>query len=185
MTEIDRRSEDPSANTSAVQPAGERRGPGGASRHVGRQGRGAALQRALVTVVLPDEVTIRRWRVADFAAVQRLSAAEGWPTTTRRPDEALVSWRRAWPALVATPTSRPREVVGFLRALTDGAVATYVCEFIVDAAWRGRGAGRALMDTCHALYPRARIDLLSTPAACGFYEALGFERHSGYRRTHV
>jgi predicted N-acetyltransferase YhbS len=148
-------------------------------------GRKALLQAALDGVTLPGGVAVRRWRPADFPAVQRLSAAEGWPTTTRRPAEALVSWRRAWPALVATPANQPEEVIAFLRALTDGAIATYVCEFIVDVRWRGTGVGRALMDVCHALYPRARIDLLSTPGARGFYARLGFDPHTGFRRSHA
>jgi predicted N-acetyltransferase YhbS len=143
------------------------------------------VREALAQVALPPGVSVRRWRPADFPSIQRLSAAEGWPTTTRRPDEALVSWKRAWPALVATPADDPGEVIGFLRALTDGMVATYVCELIVDAPWRGRGVGRALVDVCHALAPRARIDLLSTVGARDFYRTLGFEAHAGYRRSHV
>ena len=134
-------------------------------------------------VILPPGIIIRAWTGSDFTAIQRLSNAAGWPTPQDRPAEASEAWRRSWPALVATHSA---EVIGFLRALSDGAVTTYVCEILVDPAWRGQGIGRALIETCHHLCPSTRLDLLSGGTADGgprFYEANGFRRFQGFRRS--
>jgi GNAT superfamily N-acetyltransferase len=124
-------------------------------------------------------IAVRPWAEADFPAIQRLSSAAGWPTPVERPDAALAAWRRSRPALVATHGT---EVVGFLRALSDGEVTTYVAEILVAAEWRDRGVGSALIEACHALCPRTRLDLLSTAAAAPFYRARGFRPFPGFRR---
>lgn len=132
-------------------------------------------------VILPPGVTVRAWTESDFPAIQRLASAEGWPTPQDRATEAMAAWRKSWPALVAT---HGEDVVGFLRALTDGAVTTYVCEVLVVPAWRGRGIGRALIEACHHLCPSTRLDLLSGGTADGFYEANGFRRFQGFRKSY-
>jgi GNAT superfamily N-acetyltransferase len=136
---------------------------------------------ALTDLVLPVGISFRAWAAADFPAIQRLSSAEGWPTPVVRPDEALAAWRNSWPALVALA---PAEVVGFVRALSDGEVTMYVAELLVARAWRGRGIGRALLDACHLIYPHTRIDLLSTESADRFYAASGFGAFRGFRKSY-
>ena len=131
--------------------------------------------------MLPAGIAIRTWAEADFPEIQRLSSAEGWPTPTARPVEALVSWRNAWPTLVAIGDDG---LVGFVRALTDGEVTMYIAELLVTPAWRGRGVGRALLDACHLLFPHTRLDLLSTQSADQFYEASGFRRFQGFRKSY-
>ena len=86
---------------------------------------------------LPAGISIRAWTEANFSAIQKLSSAEGWTSPRQRPDGALVSWRHSWPALVATDGTR---VAGFVRALTDGEVTTYVAELLVDPQYRGRAS---------------------------------------------
>jgi GNAT superfamily N-acetyltransferase len=125
-------------------------------------------------------VSIRAWRKVDLPAIQRLSEAEGWPTPTQRSRDYLAAWRHSRPALVATSGN---QVISFIRALTDGTVTTYVAEVLVARDWRGKGIGRALLDTCQALYPDTRLDLLSTDEADGFYEACGFRGFPGFRRS--
>jgi predicted N-acetyltransferase YhbS len=127
------------------------------------------------------QVEIRAWAEADFPAIQRLSSAAGWPTPAARPAEALASWRSSHPTLVAAAGG---EVVGFVRALTDGEVTMYIAELLVAPAWRGRGLGRALLDACHRLFPHTRLDLLSTDSADRFYEASGFRRFQGFRKSY-
>ena len=139
------------------------------------------VESVLSEVALPPGVTVRGWTESDFTAIQRLSSAEGWPTPQDRTTEAVAAWRGSWPALVATHGA---EVIGFLRALTDGAVTTYVCEILVDAAWRRQGIGRALLEACHHLSPSARLDLLSGGTADGFYEANGFRCFQGFRKSY-
>lgn len=139
---------------------------------------------AAARLALPPGVTIRPWTDADFAAIQRLSDAESWPTPRERPAAALLAWQHSWPALVATAgTAAGTVVVGFLRALSDGAVTTYVAEILVAPAWRAHGVGAALLAMCHALAPDTRLDLLSTTGTAQFYVAHGFRRFPGFRKS--
>jgi GNAT superfamily N-acetyltransferase len=75
-------------------------------------------------------------------------------------------------------------MIGFVRALTDGEVTMYIAELFVSPDWRGQRIGRALLDTCHLLYPHTRLDLLSTEAADQFYESNGFRRFQGFRKSY-
>jgi GNAT superfamily N-acetyltransferase len=140
------------------------------------------MARACAAVALPSGVTVRAWTAHDYAAVRDLSAAEGWATLRDRPDDGMRAWQNSWPALVA---AHGDEVAGFLRGLTDGAVTLYVADLLVAPAWRGRGIATALLDVCHALYPTARFDLLSTGMAHAFYARLGFRPFQGFRKSFV
>ena len=145
-----------------------------------RRSRQDQVVAALSGATLPPGIIIRPWMAHDFLAIQRLSSAEGWPTVWLRPTEAMAAWGRSWPALVATDGE---SVVGFLRALTDGEVTTYVAELLVERSWRRKGIGLALVDTCQALCPHTRIDVLSADSAAEFYEAGGFRPSAGFRRS--
>jgi GNAT superfamily N-acetyltransferase len=146
-----------------------------------QQERQRQVAAALNELTLPADMQIRAWADADFPAIQQLSSTEGWPTPAARPDEALTSWRNAWPTLVAIADS---ELAGFVRALTDGEVTMYVAELLVAPNWRGRGLGRALLEVCHLLHPHTRLDLLSTESADHFYEANEFRRFQGFRKSY-
>jgi GNAT superfamily N-acetyltransferase len=130
----------------------------------------------------PPGVTLRPWNAADFPAIQALSAAGGWTTPAERPEASLASWKAANPAIVAEADG---EIIGFLRALSDGAVTTYVAELLVAPAWRGRGLGRALLDACQALVPTTRLDLLAEATASDFYGRVGFRPFAGFRRSRI
>jgi predicted N-acetyltransferase YhbS len=127
------------------------------------------------------ETLICPWKAGDFPAIQRLSDLEGWPTPSERPAEALSDWQHSHPALVAVHDGK---VIGFIRAITDGAVTTYIAELLVAREWRGQGVGRALVEACHALVPATRLDLFSTDQADSFYEANGFRPFHGYRKSY-
>jgi GNAT superfamily N-acetyltransferase len=130
--------------------------------------------------MLPPGVTIRPWQANDFPIIQHLSDLEGWPTPSSRPAEALYAWQHSHPALVAVYN---KQVIGFLRAITNEAVTTYIAELLVVKEWRGQGVGRALVEACHALVPPTRLDLLSTDQVDPFYEANGFRRFQGFRKS--
>ena len=125
-------------------------------------------------------VTVRSYQADDLFAIQRLSDVEGWPTPGNRSEDSMLSWQHSHPALVAMHDG---QVIGFLRAITDGAVTTYIAELLVAKEWRGQGIGRALVDACHELVPFTRLDLLSTDQADPFYEANGFRRFQGFRKN--
>jgi GNAT superfamily N-acetyltransferase len=145
-----------------------------------RDERQTQVEKAVVGLALPGSIGIRAWLETDFAAVQHLSTAAGWPTPVERPYEALNAWRASWPTLVLV---NGPEVIGFLRALTDGQVTTYIAEVLVSPQWRGQGLGQALIEACHRLCPSTRLDLLSTESSDGFYEAVGFRHFQGFRRS--
>jgi len=61
----------------------------------------------------------------------------------------------------------------------------YVADLLIAPAWRGRGVATALLNVCHALYPTARFDLLSTSMAHAFYERLSFRSFQGFRKSYM
>ncbi len=129
------------------------------------------LAAILKTLSIPEGIQLRVWQEADFPAIQRLTAQESWTSPTTRPTETLLAWQHSWPALVVT---EGEEVIGFVRALTDGEVTTYIADLLVDLRYRRRGLGRLLVEACHALYPHARLDLISEEEAVPFYRREGF-----------
>lgn len=141
-----------------------------------------ALEEILRPLHVPANIQLRSWAEADFPAIQRLSTRQGWPTPQNRPEESLRSWQHSWPALVL---AEGECLIGFVRAMTDGEVTMYIAELLVDPDYRGKGLGRLLLDACHALYPHARLDLISTEGANGFYRAHGFRNvGDGLRKSY-
>lgn len=130
----------------------------------------------------PEGIRLRQWREQDFPTIQALTAAEGWMTPTQRPEESLRAWNASWPVIIAEADS---QIVGCLRALSDGLVSTYICELLVVPAWRRRGLGRTLLDACQALVPTTRLDLLAEIEARHFYVQCGFWAYYGFRRPRI
>lgn len=68
------------------------------------------------------------------------------------------------------------EQVGFARIITDYAATFYLCDVVIDEAYRGRGFGLALVE---AALSDARIQglrgILATGSAHGLYERFGFK----------
>jgi GNAT superfamily N-acetyltransferase len=70
-------------------------------------------------------------------------------------------------------------LVGFARALSDGAYRSTIFDLIVAPEWRERGLGRALVErilATPALERCRRTDLVCKEEVAPFYESLGFER---------
>ena len=136
------------------------------------------LQAVTSTLELPYGVSIRFWEEGDFPAVQRLSAAEGWPTTLERAADALAAWHRSWPALVAVAE---QDVIGFCRALSDGSVTTYIADLLVAPAAARQGIASALLEVNQRLAPGSRLELLALETSRAFYERVGFRSFYGFR----
>jgi GNAT superfamily N-acetyltransferase len=68
-------------------------------------------------------------------------------------------------------------LIGVARSLTDFAYCCYLSDLCVDAAWQGKGVGRALVaETKRLVGPGAMVLLLSAPAAMEYYPRIGMER---------
>ncbi len=132
-------------------------------------------------VKLPKEIYIRQFKETDFSSIQVLYEKEGWMTFLKRSEDALKAWENSNIALVALDGDI---IVGLIRALTDGEITTYIAEIIVDNSYRGMGIGKALIDTCHNLYPNTRLDLLSTDGADDFYQRNSFRTNMGFRKSY-
>ena len=73
------------------------------------------------------------------------------------------------------------KVVGFAELFSDGELQAFLTSIAVDARFRGRGIGRALVETSLRNAGGERIDLLSEEASVGFYESFPHFRKPGLR----
>jgi predicted N-acetyltransferase YhbS len=112
--------------------------------------------------------------VAEVAALYRASTlAERRPVADTERFADMV--RNANLTAVARIDDR---LVGIARCITDGAYATYLSDLAVDAEFQHRGIGRDLIAKIREAAPRAKIVLLSAPAAEAYYPHIGFTRHN-------
>lgn len=68
-------------------------------------------------------------------------------------------------------------LVGIARSITDWSYATYLSDLAVDAEFQRQGIGKELVRRTRDAAPRAKVVLLSAPAATEYYPHIGFTRH--------
>jgi hypothetical protein len=69
------------------------------------------------------------------------------------------------------------QLAGLARSISDFSYVTYLSDIAVGLPFQRSGIGRALIDATVKEAPRAKIVLLSAPAAAGYYPHIGFSRH--------
>ncbi|MWV28784.1 GNAT family N-acetyltransferase [Aurantiacibacter rhizosphaerae] len=76
--------------------------------------------------------------------------------------------------IVTARLAETGQLVGIARSITDWSYATYLSDLAVDAAFKGRGIGRRLIEETRTLVgEEAMLLLISAPDAVGFYQKIG------------
>jgi len=76
-----------------------------------------------------------------------------------------------------------RMLIGIARSVTDFGYCTYLSDLAVDKDYQNQGVGKKLIEETKKAAPKAKIILLSAPAAVDFYPKIGMKKHN-YCFTH-
>ncbi len=117
---------------------------------------------------------VRTIQPADIEAARLLLEANGWGPRVADPATFNTLLERSQITLVAVDGG---QVIGFLRALTDGLFNGYISMVVVAEARRKQGVGRALMQAAMGDDPAMTWVLRAgRDGVQPFYEKLGWRR---------
>jgi ribosomal protein S18 acetylase RimI-like enzyme len=69
-------------------------------------------------------------------------------------------------------------LVGLARVMTDFVYTSYLSDLAVDVAYQKQGIGKTLIQEVQRATPKAKIILVSAPAAEGYYPKIGMKHHA-------
>lgn len=70
------------------------------------------------------------------------------------------------------------KLIGVARSITDFAYCTYLSELAVDKEYQKKEIGKNLIKETKKLSQRAKLILLSAPAAVDYYPKIGMKKHN-------
>ncbi len=132
---------------------------------------------------MPIEIRTHQDRPIDPQGIRRLYDGESWWPEPARDEPSISRMLAGGPAAGAWQQD---ELVGFVRAVTDGVFRAYIEDMVVAAGVRGQGVGARLLERLHQ--ELAGIDVISLfchRELDGFYEATGYtftKQHVAHRR---
>jgi predicted N-acetyltransferase YhbS len=126
-------------------------------------------------------IHIRRYQECDFNRIQELNQEEGWSNLVEKNEDIKEAWKHSNVSFVIE--AEGDGIVGYIRGLTDKRITLYICELLIDKKYRGGGLGKKLLQHVHNLYPKTRIELLSSSTSHTFYEGQGYRPFYGFRKT--
>ncbi len=133
---------------------------------------------------LKPHIAIRAAEVdAQFTAILGLYHAHRWVHATD-PGRLRVAIDNSALSLVACTTDET--VVGYARAMSDGAFAVYIADILVHPDWQRQGIGGQLLEGILERYPMQTFHhqvLISERGAEGFYRHHGLTPITAYGLT--
>ncbi len=70
------------------------------------------------------------------------------------------------------------KLVGVARSITDFVYCTYLSDLAVDLEYQKKGIGKKLIEETKKITPKAKLILLSAPAAVDYYPRIGMTKHN-------
>lgn len=70
------------------------------------------------------------------------------------------------------------KLIGVARSITDYVYCTYLSDLAVDKEYQKMGIGKKLIEETKRISPRAKLILLSAPAAVDYYPKIGMKKHN-------
>jgi ribosomal protein S18 acetylase RimI-like enzyme len=125
-----------------------------------------------VTTVQPSIDVVEVDLARHFSGILEVYRANDW-SHARDPDRLRTAIELSSYSVVALEDA---EVVGFARAMSDGAFAVYIADILVVPELQRRGIGRMLVRRLLERYPMDRFHhqvLVAERGAEGFYRRLG------------